>query len=101
LKEEIPMLFAVHCLDYPDALPRRLANYDAHKSYLAQGSVKTIISGPLVAADGETMIGSLFVFSAENIEDVKAFNGNDPFRAANVWQSVSINPFIMRVDNRG
>lgn len=94
------MLFAVHCLDHTDALPRRLANYDAHKSYLAQGIVKTVISGPLVAEDGETMIGSLFVFSADRIEDVRAFNANDPFRAANVWQSISINPFIMRVDNR-
>lgn len=94
------MLFAVHCLDHPDALPRRLANYDAHKNYLAQGNVRTLISGPLVAQDGETMIGSLFIFSADSVEEVSAFNADDPFRAANVWQSVSINPFIMRVDNR-
>lgn len=93
-------LFAVHCLDHADALPRRLANYEAHKAHLAQGQVKTVISGPLVAGDGETMIGSLFVFSAEKIEDVRAFNAADPFNAANVWQSVSINPFLMRVDNR-
>ncbi|MDX8453740.1 YciI family protein [Mesorhizobium sp. VK9D] len=95
------MLFAVHCLDHADALPRRLANYDAHKAYLAGGSVATVISGPLVAADGTTMIGSLFVFSADSIEEVKAFNAADPFNAANVWQSVSINPFLLRVDNRG
>ena len=65
------MLFAVHCLDHADALPRRLANYDAHKAYLAAGKVATVISGPLVAADGATMIGSLFVFSADSIEEVK------------------------------
>lgn len=94
------MLFAVHCLDHADALPRRLANYDAHKAYLAAGKVATVISGPLVAADGATMIGSLFVFSADSIEEVKAFNAGDPFNAANVWQSVSINPFLLRVDNR-
>jgi uncharacterized protein YciI len=94
------MLFAVHCLDHEDALPRRLANYDAHKAYLSQGTVRTVISGPLVASDGETMIGSLFVFSADNIDDVRAFNAADPFQAANVWRSVSINSFIMRVDNR-
>ncbi|TPL01501.1 MULTISPECIES: YciI family protein [unclassified Mesorhizobium] len=94
------MLFAVHCLDHADALQRRLVNYDAHKAYLAGGSVTTVISGPLVAADGATMIGSLFVFSADSIEEVKAFNAADPFNAANVWQSVSINPFLLRVDNR-
>jgi uncharacterized protein YciI len=93
-------LFSVHCLDYADALPRRLANYDAHKAYLAQGSVKTVISGPLLAEDGEAMIGSLFVFSAEKIEDVRGFNAGDPFNAANIWQFVSITRFLMRVDNR-
>ncbi|RWE22157.1 MAG: YciI family protein [Mesorhizobium sp.] len=94
------MLFAVHCLDHADALPRRLANYDAHKAYLASGSVATVISGPLVAEDGVTMIGSLFVFSANSIDDIKAFNAADPFASANVWQSVKIHPFLMRVDNR-
>ena len=94
------MLFAVHCLDHADALARRLANYDAHKAYLAAGPVATVISGPLVAADGATMIGSLFVFSADSIEDVEAFNAGDPFNAANVWQSVSINPFLLRLADR-
>lgn len=94
------MLFAVHCLDHADGLPRRLANYDAHKAYLASGKISTVISGPLVATDGETMIGSLFVFSADAIEDVIAFNSNDPFAQANVWREVKINPFMMRVDNR-
>lgn len=94
------MLFAIHCLDHEDGLPRRLANYDAHKAYLAAAPVKTVISGPLVAEDGETMIGSLFVVSAERIEDAVAFNANDPFRHANVWRDVKINPFLMRVDNR-
>ncbi|RRH93993.1 YciI family protein [Mesorhizobium tamadayense] len=94
------MLFVVHCLDRADALPRRLANYDAHKAYLASGSIATVISGPLVAEDGVTMIGSLFVFSANTIEEVKAFNAADPFASANVWQNVNIHPFLMRVDNR-
>lgn len=94
------MLFAVHCLDHADGLPRRLANYDAHKAYLGSGKIKTVISGPLVAEDGETMIGSLFVFSADAIEDVVAFNAADPFAQANVWRDVKINPFLMRVDNR-
>ncbi|WSH30950.1 YciI family protein (plasmid) [Rhizobium beringeri] len=94
------MLFAVHCLDHADGLPRRLAHYDAHKAYLSAGEVKTIISGPLVADDGETMIGSLFVFEADKIDDVIAFNNDDLFAHANVWRQVDINPFLKRVDNR-
>jgi uncharacterized protein YciI len=94
------MLFAVHCLDHEDGLSRRLANYDAHKAYLSAGSVKTVISGPLVGDDGETMIGSLFIFEAHQLDDVIAFNNNDPFSHANVWKQVDINPFLKRVDNR-
>ena len=94
------MLFVVHCLDHADALPRRLANYDAHKAYRASGASATVISGPLVAEDGVTMIGSLFIFSAGTIEEVRTFNAADPFTSANVWQNVNIHPFLMRVDNR-
>ena len=54
------MHFIVHCVDHDDALPTRLANYEAHKAYLAQATVKTLVSGPLTADDGETMKGSCF-----------------------------------------
>jgi uncharacterized protein YciI len=94
------MLFVVHCLDKPDALPRRLAAYDAHKARLARNEVPSIVSGPLVADDGETMIGSMFIFEAGRRADVEAYIAADPFAAADVWASVSINPFVMRVDNR-
>ena len=43
------MLFAIHALDFKDALPTRLANYDEHKAFLsdtARFGVKIVISGP-------------------------------------------------------
>jgi uncharacterized protein YciI len=82
-------------------LPVRLENYEAHKAYLASGKVATVISGPLLADDLETMIGSMFIFEADTIDDVVAFNREDPFAKAGVWETVSIRPFLMRVDNRG
>ena len=95
------MRFVVHCIDHADGLSRRLANYEAHKAYLgAASAVRTVISGPLVAEDGETMIGSLFVLEADKKQDVVDFNANDPFSKANVWAEVRIHPFLMRVDNR-
>lgn len=94
------MFYVIHAVDKPDALSLRLANYDAHKAYLAQARIKTLISGPLVADDGETMIGSFFLVEAENKEDAVAFNANDPFAHAALWQQVSIHAFNKRVDNR-
>jgi hypothetical protein len=94
------MKVAVHCLDHKDALPVRLSNYEAHKAYLAAGRIRTVISGPLLASDGETMIGSLFVFEADTLAEVVAFNAADPFARAGVWADVKIHPFNLRVDNR-
>ncbi|MBB3148792.1 hypothetical protein FHS21_005240 [Phyllobacterium trifolii] len=94
------MHYIVHCLDRPNALADRLAHYEAHKAYLAKATVKTLISGPLLADDNETMIGSLFVLEADSKEAVVAFNANDPFNAAKIWEDVKIHPFSKRVDNR-
>jgi uncharacterized protein YciI len=93
------MLFAIHALDKPGALPTRLAHYDAHKAFLSDTSaygVKIVMSGPLVADDGETMIGSLFLVEAENRAAVEAFNRADPFHAAGNWEKVTITAFLRR-----
>ena len=93
------MLFVLHAIDRPGALPKRLSNYDAHKAFLSDTSphgVKIVMSGPLTADDGETMIGSLFVIEAADRAAVERFNGAGPFHAAGIWENVSINGFIRR-----
>ena len=94
------MHFIVYCLDHPGMVERRLENYDAHKAYLQTAPVKTLISGPLTKADGQTMIGSFFLYEADSIEEIEKFVEGDPFNKAKIWDSVDIRPFIKRVDNR-
>ena len=94
------MHYVVHCLDHAGAVQTRLAHYDAHKAYLAAATVKTVISGPLLADDNETMIGSCFVLEADSLAAVEDFNRNDPFNKVGLWETVSIRPFLKRVDNR-
>lgn len=94
------MHYIVHCLDYPGQVQKRLDNYDSHKAYLSTNPIKTLISGPLLAEDGETMIGSCFLVEAESTDEVMRFHQNDPFYAVGLWEKVSINPFNKRVDNR-
>jgi uncharacterized protein YciI len=94
------MHYVIHCLDHDGAVATRLANYEAHKAYLASASVKTVISGPLLADDQETMIGSCFVVEAANLAEAQAFNSNDPFAKVGLWKAVSVRPFLKRVDNR-
>jgi uncharacterized protein len=93
------MLFSIHALDRSGALPTRLANYDAHKAFLSDTSrfgVKIVMSGPLVADDGQTMIGSLFLVEAPSRTEVEAFNRADPFAAAGIWDRVSITGLVRR-----
>ena len=94
------MHYIIHCLDRPGMLQTRLATYDKHKAYLSQSSITIVISGPLVADDGETMIGSCFLVEAARKDDVLAFHNADPFKSAGVWEQVHIAPFLKRVDNR-
>lgn len=94
------MHYVIHCLDKPGSVQKRLDNYEAHKAYLADAPIKTLISGPLLDDDAETMIGSCFLVEAESLEEVVAFNRADPFHAVDLWGQVSIRPFSKRVDNR-
>jgi uncharacterized protein len=94
------MHYTIHCLDREDGLPDRLANYEAHKAYLGKAPMRIVISGPLLAPDNETMIGSFFLVEAETRAEVQAFHDADPFKKAGIWETVSIHPFLKRMDNR-
>jgi len=93
------MLFAIHAIDRNGALDTRLAHYDAHKTFLSDTSaydVKIVMSGPLVADDGQTMIGSLFLIEGPDRAAVERFNAADPFFKANIWERVTITGFLRR-----
>jgi hypothetical protein len=94
------MHYIIHCLDKPNSVEKRLAHYDAHKEYLSDPPVRIVISGPLLADDNETMIGSCFLIEADSLDAVTAFNRNDPFFAVDLWDRISIRPFSKRMDDR-
>ena len=94
------MYYIIHCLDHDGAVEKRLANYEAHKAYLATSPVSNILSGPLLADDEETMIGSFILIEVDTLAEAEAFNRADPFAKAGLWKTVSIRPFSKRVDNR-
>jgi uncharacterized protein YciI len=93
------MLFVIHARDRAGALPERLAHYEAHKAFLGDTNafgIRIVMSGPLTADDGETMIGSLFLLEAPDRASVERFHAADPFKAAGIWESVSITGFNRR-----
>jgi uncharacterized protein YciI len=93
------MLFAIHAVDHAGALDKRLDHYDAHKTFLSDTApfgVTIVMSGPLTADDGQTMIGSLFLVEAAERAAVERFHHADPFFAAGIWQTVTITGFLRR-----
>jgi uncharacterized protein len=95
------MHFIIHCLDKPNSGEIRRSHFEAHKSYIAAAPIKVVISGPLVGTDNETPIGSCFLVEAASLDQVELLNRNDPFYKAGLWDHVSINGFLKRIDNRG
>lgn len=88
------MRYVIQCLDGEGRLPARLQHRPAHKAYLADCGVDIRLSGPLVADDGETMIGSLFVVEVPDRAAAERFNREDPFSVHGIWDQVSIHAFL-------
>ena len=62
------MLFVVHALDKKDILPTRAKHYRDHRIHLdraVEHGVDVVTAGTLVADDGETPVGSIFVIDAD------------------------------------
>jgi uncharacterized protein len=93
------MLFVIHATDKKDGMPTRAKFYRAHRTHLdhavAEG-VHILTAGPLVADDGETPIGSLFIVEANDRASVQRFCSIDPYQINGVWETVAIHAFVSR-----
>ena len=52
--------------------------------------MSVIAAGTLVAEDGETPVGSLFVLEAPSRASIDAFTDSDPYRVNGVWDTVDV-----------
>jgi hypothetical protein len=90
------MLFVVHALDKKDILPTRAKHYRDHRIHLDRSSehgVDVVTAGTLVAEDGETPVGSIFVIDAADRAAVDAFTRSDPYHVNGVWERVNIHGY--------
>ena len=90
------MQFVIHAMDRKDGLSTRAKFYRAHRIHLDESRthrVGIVTAGTLVADDGETPIGSLFVVEAEDRAAVDAFRRSDPYHVNGVWETVEIHSY--------
>jgi uncharacterized protein YciI len=90
------MLFCLHILDKPDRVETRKKLVEDHRAYQKDCGVDITLSGPLLADDGETMIGSMFLIEADSREDVERFIAGDPFTENDVWGDRTLTRFFRR-----
>ena len=90
------MLFCLHIMDKPDRVEIRKANVDAHRAWQKECGIDIQLSGPLLADDGETMIGSMFLIEAADEAEVERFVAGDPFTTNDVWGERKLTRFFRR-----
>src|SRR6267143_1463802 len=85
--------FVVHAVDRLDALATRAKHYRAHRIHLDEAGrhgIAVMTAGTLVASDGETPVGSLFILEARDRGAIDAFTDSDPYRLNRVWERVDV-----------
>ncbi len=87
------MLYALICIDKPNATEVRAEARPRHLAYIESRKAEVRIAGPFVSDDGKTMKGSLIVIEATDAGAARAFSAADPYTQAGLFQSVDIRPW--------
>jgi len=87
------MYFVALSRDRSDGLETRLANRLVHLEFLKAHRDHIKVGGPLLAPDGERMIGSMLIVEAENEAEARALLAEDPYAKAGLFQNVEVLPW--------
>ena len=88
------MIYIFHLIDKPRNGELRLRIRPEHKAYLAAMADRIAFAGPLMAEDGQAMIGSLLAIDFDSREAAQAWLADEPFTRAGVYASSSIHAFV-------
>ena len=88
------MIFSFILIDKPDAGGLRQRIRPEHKAYLAGVAERMAFAGPLVADDGQTMLGSLLAIDFPSRDAAHAWLADEPFTRAGLYASVTIHAFV-------
>jgi uncharacterized protein len=87
------MLFAFHLTDRTDAGDLRQRVRPEHKAYLAQVAERIAFAGPLLADDGQAMLGSLLVIDFADRTAALAWLAQEPFTRAGLYGESKLHAF--------
>jgi uncharacterized protein len=94
------MYYVIKAADRPGALEQRLAARPDHlrRLHALKEDGRLLLAGPLPAIDSEDpgaagFLGSLIVAEFDSLEDAENWAQADPYVAAGVYQSITVEPF--------
>jgi uncharacterized protein len=84
------LLYIIYQEDGPDSRAIRAARRGEHLAYLEKHQDILVLGGALLADDGATRVGSVFIVNVPGREAAEAFSAGEPFRKAGLFKSVKI-----------
>lgn len=88
------MIHILHLLDKPASGELRQRVRPEHKAYLGAVADRIAFAGPLLADDGQTMVGSLLAIDFDSREAAHDWLAAEPFTRAGLYAATSIYPFV-------
>jgi uncharacterized protein len=87
------LLYAFVLTDRPDSAALRMRTRPEHKACLAQIADRIAFAGPLLADDGQTMLGSLLVIDFPDRAAARAWLTQEPFTRAGLYATTQVHAF--------
>ena len=87
------MLFTFYNIDKPGTAELRARVRPQHKDYLKRVEDRIAFAGPLLAADGQTMAGSLLVIDFPDRAAAEAWLAAEPFVGVGLYERTEIRAF--------
>ena len=90
-------MFALHCLDRPDAGTLRAATRPAHLAYVRAQAAEYRFGAYLLDA-ARTMCGSLMAIECLDLAAARRFSANDPYALAGLFARIDIHEWPVGID---
>ncbi|MEP2735984.1 MAG: YciI family protein [Erythrobacter sp.] len=85
-------LYAFYCRDGENGAALRERLLAEHLAHIETALDKIAVAGPL--KQGDETVGSLLVVKAEDEKTARSILEADPYFAAGVWQSITVDQFL-------
>ena len=84
------MLFAIYCVDKPNAADLRAELRPPHQDYLKTQTGIIVLAGATQKDDGATATGSMFIVNVDGRAQAEAFAEGDPFNSGGLFETVAV-----------